>query len=82
MTDKIYAVDSYAATMEATVVRTDVDDNRVLLDRTVFYPGGGGQPHDVGHLSIGDDRLGVVRVTEDADGVWHWLEGSLPSRGA
>lgn len=78
MTEKIYAVDSYARQMGAAVVRTDVDDNRVLLDQTVFYPGGGGQPHDVGHLAIGDDRLEVVRVTEDADGVWHWLEGSLP----
>ncbi len=81
MTDKIYATDSYAKDMSARVVRTDVDDNRVLLDRTVFYPGGGGQPHDVGHLVIGDDRLEVVRVTHDADGVWHWLEGGLPSTG-
>ena len=80
MTERIYAVDSYVRTMEATVVRTDVDDNRVLLDRTVFYPGGGGQPHDIGYLSIGDDRLDVVRVTADGDGVWHWIEGTLPSR--
>lgn len=81
MTNKIYATDAYAKDMNARVVRTDVDDSRVLLDRTVFYPGGGGQPHDVGHLSIGDDRLEVVRVTQDADGVWHWLEGGLPSTG-
>jgi misacylated tRNA(Ala) deacylase len=32
----------------------------------------------VGHITIGDDRLEVVRVTEDSDGVWHWLDGSLP----
>lgn len=81
MTERIYAVDSYERAMEATVVRTDVDDNRVLLDRTVFYPGGGGQPHDVGYLSIGDDRLEVVRVTADTDGVWHWIDGSLPTKG-
>jgi misacylated tRNA(Ala) deacylase len=81
MTDKIYAVDSYVREVDATVVRTDVDDNRVLLDRTVFYPGGGGQPHDIGFLEIGDDRLEVVRVTVDAAGVWHWLEGSLPAEG-
>jgi misacylated tRNA(Ala) deacylase len=81
MTEKIYATDSYEQAMEATVVRTDVDDNRVLLDRTVFYPGGGGQPHDIGFLAIGDDRLEVVRVTADGDGVWHWLEGALPSEG-
>lgn len=79
MTEKIYAVDSYEQGMEASVVRTDVDDGRVLLDRTVFYPGGGGQPHDTGYLSIGDDRLDVVRVTADTDGVWHWVEGSLPA---
>jgi misacylated tRNA(Ala) deacylase len=81
MTDRIYATDAYAQTVAATVVRTDVDDNRVLLDKTVFYPGGGGQPHDLGTISIGDDRLAVVRVTQDADGVWHWLESGLPSEG-
>jgi misacylated tRNA(Ala) deacylase len=58
-----------------------VEDNRILLDRTVFYPGGGGQPHDIGELWVGDDRLQVVRVTADRDGVWHWLEGGLPGSG-
>lgn len=81
MTNKIYATDAYAASTSAAVVRTDVDDNRVMLDQTVFYPGGGGQPHDLGVLAIGDDRLDVVRVTQDSDGVWHWLEGSLPPTG-
>ena len=81
MTKRIYSTDSYDRSMAATVVRTDEDDGRVLLDQTVFYPGGGGQPHDVGELVIGDDRLSVVRVTQDSDGVWHWLEGGLPSEG-
>ena len=81
MTDRIYSNDAYARDMEAVVVGVDADDGRVLLDRTVFYPGGGGQPHDIGTLRLGDDRLDVVRVTQDADGVWHWLAGSLPGRG-
>ncbi len=81
MTVKLYATDAYATTTDATVVRTDVDDNRVLLDQTVFYPGGGGQPHDLGSMSVGEDALSVVRVTQDRDGVWHWLEGGLPSEG-
>ncbi len=81
MTERIYSTDAYAKTMDAVVVDTDRDDNRVLLDRTVFYPGGGGQPHDVGELVIGDDRLSVVRVTQDGTGVWHWLEGGLPKQG-
>lgn len=81
MTEKIYSTDAYVRDMEAQVVRTDIDDNRVLLDRTVFYPGGGGQPADIGELWVGEDRLSVVRVTDDRDGVWHWLDGGLPAAG-
>ncbi len=81
MTDKIYSTDAYARSMDAVVVATDTDDGRVLLDRTVFYPGGGGQPNDVGKLWIGDDQLDVVRVTADRDGVWHWIDGSVPGAG-
>ena len=81
MTERIYATDAYATAMQGEVVRTDVDDNRVLLDRTVFYPGGGGQPHDIGYLAIGDDLMNVIRVTADSDGIWHWLEGALPALG-
>jgi misacylated tRNA(Ala) deacylase len=81
MTDRIYSTDQYAATMDARIVDIDADDGRVLLDRTVFYPGGGGQPHDLGTLSVGDDRLSVVRVAADGRGVWHWVEGGLPPTG-
>jgi misacylated tRNA(Ala) deacylase len=81
VTDKIYSTDAYARDVEATVVDVDPVDGRVLLDRTVFYPGGGGQPYDTGELVIGDDRLQVVRVASDGDRVWHWVEGALPGRG-
>jgi misacylated tRNA(Ala) deacylase len=81
MTDRIYSTDQYATSMDATIVEVDRDDGRVLLDRTVFYPGGGGQPHDLGTLALGDDRLEVVRVAADGRGVWHWLEGGLPGTG-
>ena len=81
MTDRIYSTDAYARTMDAKVLESDADDGRILLDRTVFYPGGGGQPPDTGELWIGDDRLSVTRVTQDSSGVWHWLDGSLPAQG-
>jgi misacylated tRNA(Ala) deacylase len=81
MTERIYSTDQYAREVAATIVDVDPDDGRVLLDRTVFYPGGGGQPHDVGELTVGDDRLTVVRVDDDQRGVWHWLEGGLPKVG-
>ena len=52
MTERIYSTDAYAADMTAQVVGIDQDDGRLLLDRTVFYPGGGGQPPDSGELSV------------------------------
>ena len=81
MTERIYSTDAYTRSTDAVVVETDRDDGRVLLDRTVFYPGGGGQPHDIGDLVIGDDRLTVTRVAQDITGVWHWVEGGLPKAG-
>lgn len=81
MTTRIYSTDAYARDMAATIVGSDADDRRLLLDATVFYPGGGGQPHDTGELWVGDDRLEVVRVTADGDGVWHWVDGPPPPVG-
>ena len=78
MTERIYSTRAYERAAAATVVEVDRDDGRVLLDRTVFYPGGGGQPCDTGYLAIGDDRLVVSRVTEDSRGVWHWVDALPP----
>jgi misacylated tRNA(Ala) deacylase len=91
VTERLYATDAYAFEVAATVVDTDPEEGRVLLDRTVFYPGGGGQPADRGVLLVGDDpaaaatagdRVEVVGVGEDARGVWHQVEGGLPAVGA
>lgn len=78
MTERIYSTRAYDRAATATVVEVDRDDGRVLLDRTVFYPGGGGQPCDTGYLAIGDDRLAVTRVTQDSRGVWHWVDALPP----
>ena len=53
------------------------DDGAVALDRTVFYPTGGGQPHDTG--TLGDAR--VIDVKKDGDLVWHTLDGPAPAEG-
>ena len=78
MTQRLYLSDAYARDAWANVVDVDEVDRRILLDRTVFYPGGGGQPPDVGELHIGDDRLPVIRITQDGRGVWHWLDRGPP----
>ncbi|MEE9472914.1 MAG: alanyl-tRNA editing protein [Acidimicrobiia bacterium] len=81
MTRNVYSTDSYAREVAATVVEVDDVDRRVLLDTTVFYPGGGGQPHDTGTLWVGDDAIQVDRVTSDRGDVWHWIAGDLPAVG-
>jgi len=81
MTRKIYSTEAYRRELTATVLAVDLNDRRVLLDQTIFYPGGGGQPHDVGTLWVGDDRVEVARVTQDGTGVWHWVEGPVPPVG-
>lgn len=81
MTDKRYATEQYLRETAATVVEVDADEGAVVLDRTVFYPGGGGQPNDVGALWIGDDRLDVVKVRSAGAAVVHWVDGGLPPVG-
>jgi misacylated tRNA(Ala) deacylase len=72
-TDLLYLTDAYRKEFEATVVARKAD--AVALDRTAFYPGGGGQPADTGHL--GDAR--VSNVFKDEEGVvWHVVDHSPP----
>jgi misacylated tRNA(Ala) deacylase len=61
MSESIYLEDSYQRECDATVL--SVRDGRfVVLDRNIFYPRGGGQPHDTGKLICGDDAYEVVFV--------------------
>lgn len=78
MTELLYLSDAYLKEFDATVVDVDADGRRVALDRTAFYPTGGGQPHDEGMLA--GDR--VTDVRKEGDLVWHTLDGALPSVGA
>jgi misacylated tRNA(Ala) deacylase len=71
--------DAYARTVEARVVASEGPDDAplVVLDRTVFYPGGGGQPSDRGlMLRTADGRSWTVRGAKKAAGdIVHELEG-------
>jgi hypothetical protein len=57
MTDLLYQTDSYLQEFDATVTSVDAEAQAVVLDRTVFYPGGGGQPYDTGQLTDRRYRL-------------------------
>ena len=77
-TEALYAEDAYLREFEGTVLAVDSESRRVALDRTIFFPGGGGQPHDLGTLA----GLPVESVAHDGELVWHALGGgALPAEG-
>ena len=64
MTEEVFRQDAYATTCAARV--TAVDDAGIRLDRTVFYPLGGGQPGDTGRLVLADGT--VIRIADTRKG--------------
>jgi misacylated tRNA(Ala) deacylase len=78
MTDLLYHTDSYLKEFSATVTRVDENKNGVYLNRTAFYPGGGGQPNDTGVFVIDGDEVPVTNVKR---GNLHIIEGELPAVG-
>ncbi len=78
MTELLYQTDSYLRDFDAVVSAVLPDEQAVVLDRTAFYPGGGGQPFDLGRLG----GLRVVKVRKAGGDVLHILEGDLPPAGS
>lgn len=77
-TELLYLRDAELRTFTAVVTAVDPEGRRVALDRTAFYPTGGGQPHDTGTL----DGADVLSVRKEGDEVWHALgEGGMPAVG-
>lgn len=79
MSDNICYRDAYARQADAVVLAAG-DDGEVLLDRTVFYPGGGGQPPDVGWLQgASGGSWKVTGARKRGDDIWHAVEGEPPA---
>ena len=84
MTDLLFRDDAYLRSCEARVVA--VDAAGIRLDRTIFYPQGGGQPGDSGTLTLADGRIVAITDTrkgETADDIVHIpaANAPLPSPG-
>ena len=81
MTEKLYLSDTYLAQFDATVVATRVHEGRtgLVLDRTAFYPEGGGQPADRGTIGASS----VDDVVEAGGEILHVLgPGEVPAAGS
>lgn len=73
MTHKVFWEQMYLREISANVV--EVKDSGIILDRTVFYPTGGGQPNDTGYLMANGVKVRIVDVRKDGDDVLHVPEG-------
>jgi misacylated tRNA(Ala) deacylase len=74
----LYLRDAYLQEFDAVVTGDNPEMSAVALDRSAFYPTGGGQPHDSGTLG----GVPVTDVRKIDDVVWHMLDGDLPPVGS
>jgi misacylated tRNA(Ala) deacylase len=79
-TELLFSTDAYVRSFDATVVEI-TPDGGIVLDRTAFYPTGGGQPHDVGTLAWNGSSSSVVEVRKAGPSVLHRVEGEAPQVG-
>ena len=79
MTEILCYADSYLREFEAQVV--GVTANGVVLDRTAFYPAGGGQPSDTGTLVSGDDAYRVTKISRSDGQMVHEFDREPPPAG-
>jgi misacylated tRNA(Ala) deacylase len=82
MTELLYHTDSALREFSAHVVAHHPAGGMVALDRTAFYPGGGGQPCDTGQLLWGERSLVMSKVAREGDQLWHTVMGDLPAVGS
>ncbi|QIN79717.1 alanyl-tRNA editing protein [Rubrobacter marinus] len=76
MTAELFLKDAYLKEFSASV--EGLNGREVVLDRTAFYPGGGGQPADKGTLGVGPIHASVVDVRREGGRIIHVLDGTIP----
>jgi misacylated tRNA(Ala) deacylase len=76
VTEELFLNDPYLREFDARVVK--LAGREVILDRTAFYPGGGGQPPDKGTLGVGPVRANVVDARREGGGIVHVLDNPIP----
>jgi len=71
----LYIKDSYQKEFDAKVTR--IGPKFVVLDKTAFYPEGGGQPSDTGKLIVDGEEFKVIKVMKRGDQVFHYLNKDI-----
>ncbi|OQX65137.1 MAG: hypothetical protein B5M51_01600, partial [Anaerolinea sp. 4484_236] len=78
MTELLCQTDSYLKEFDATITRVDAESRALILDRTAFFPGGGGQPADVGLLTVNGTEYSITKVKKKGADALHFIGGDSP----
>lgn len=78
MTELLCHTDAYLKNFKAKVIGMDETTHAVILDRTAFYPGGGGQLCDSGVIISGGTTLSVLKVKKSPEGILHEIASEVP----
>jgi alanyl-tRNA synthetase len=78
-TEQLYYVDQYMKEFDAKVLKV-INSDYVVLDKTCFYPEGGGQPADHGFLLFDDLKTEVVDAQKVGRVIMHRIKGSYTPR--
>ena len=79
MTEHLYQKDSYIKEFQGKITALDTENNAIILDKTAFYPGGGGQPADSGLISASGENFQVKRARKSGAEILHIIDTELPS---
>lgn len=74
MTELLYQTDSYIQEFPARIKNVDPENQAIILNRTAFYPGGGGQPADSGWIEIGDASVPIKRARKAGPDILHVMD--------
>lgn len=81
MTELLYQTDSYIRDFEAEVTGVDPEQGAFTLDRTAFFPGGGGQPADRGTVEFDGKKIELTKIARQGEDILHITDGGLPEPG-
>ena len=82
MTELLYSPSNeYQKEFKAQVIKSDEEASYIVLDRTLFYKEGGGQPPDHGKIKWGENEASVTDVQKNHGEIRHYIEGPIPEEG-
>ncbi|KQC09550.1 MAG: Ala-tRNA(Pro) hydrolase [Candidatus Cloacimonas sp. SDB] len=78
MSKLLYLEDSYLKKFQARVIKVNYENKYIVLDRTAFYPAGGGQPCDFGTIEFDGITSNITMVKRIEEEICHYLDGVIP----